>query len=158
VEKLASFEIDTSVDREKCFLYLSNMDNFHNWFPEVVKIVSKDKEPIGIGKQYLETVKIPLIGYKKITLTVKNFEQYSRFSTEGDLAPLLPRMEVCVSNSSNGQTKINWVFYSRNSSKLFKLFAPLFRYVMTKRASIASVKLKSILISIGTVAGLEQTS
>lgn len=147
MEKLASFEIDTSVDKEECFLYLSNMDNFGNWFPEVVEIAGKNKASIGVGKQYIETVKIPLIGYKKITLTVKNYEQYSLFSTEGNLAPLLPRMEILVSNCSNGKTKINWAFYSRNSSKLFKLFIPLFRYVMTKRASIASAKLKAVLAS-----------
>jgi len=158
LEKIASFEIDTSINKEECFLYLSNMDNFDNWFPEVVEIVSKNKGPIGVGKQYLETVKIPLIGYKKITLTVKNFEQYSQFSTEGNLAPLLPRMEISLSNSSNGKTNINWAFYSRNSSKLFKLFVPLFRYVMTKRAKIASVKLKVALASISHGVDLEQVS
>ena len=158
MEKLASFEIDTNINKEECFIYLSNMDNFENWFPEVVEIVSKNKEPIGVGKQYLETVKIPLIGSKKITLTVKNFEQYSQFSTEGNLAPLLPRMEIFVSNNSNGKTKINWAFYSRNSSKLFKLFVPLFRYVMTKRAKIAAVKLKVVLASIRHGGALEQAS
>lgn len=134
------------------------MENFINWFPEVIEIVSTNKEPIGVGKQYLETVKIPLMGYKKITLTVKNFDQYSQFSTEGNLAPLLPRMEILVSNSRDGKTKINWAFYSRNSNKLFKLFVPLFRYVMTKRANVASVKLKVVLASVSHGGLLEQAS
>jgi len=158
LEKLASFEIDTDISQEECFIYLSNMDNFDNWFPEVIEIVSKNKEPIDVGKQYLETVKMPLIGYKKITLTVKDFELYSQFSTEGDFAPLLPRMDIYVSNNDNGKTKINWAFYSRNSSKLFKLFVPLFRYVMTKRSNIAAVKLKAVLASNSYGGTLEQIS
>jgi len=107
---------------------------------------------------HIETVKIPLIGYKKITLTVKDFEQYSQFSTEGNLAPLLPRMEIRISNNGNGKTKINWAFYSRNSSKVFKFIAPLFRYVMGKRANTASIKLKTVLASIGNGVGCEKAS
>lgn len=147
MEKLASFEINTNTSQEESFLYVSNMDNFADWFPEVVEIVSKNKDPIRVGKQYLETVKMPLIGDKKATLTVKDYELDSRFSTEGDFSPLLPRMEICVSADSNGKTRINWAFYSRNSSKIFKLFVPLLRYVMSKRANIAAVKLRSVLES-----------
>jgi len=147
MQKLASFEIDTKTDIESCFFYLSDMNNFNNWFPEVIKIVGKNKEPIGVGKQYIETVKIPLIGFKKITLTVQNYEKYSLFSTEGDLSPLLPSMEICLSNIGSGKTKIIWVFYSRNSSTLFKLVAPIFKRVMKKRARTASEKLKTILAS-----------
>ena len=147
MQKLASFEIDTKTDIELCFFYLSDMNNFNYWFPEVIKIVGKNKEPIGVGKQYIETVKIPLIGFKKITLTVQNYEEYSLFSTEGDLSPLLPRMEIFLSDIGDAKTKINWVFYSRNSSCFFKLVAPIFKRVMNKRARIASVKLKTILAS-----------
>jgi len=158
VQKLASFEIDTNIDKESCFFYLSNMDNFDNWFPEVIKIVGKNKEAIGVGKQYIETVKIPLIGFKEITLTIQSYEKYSLFATEGDLSPLLPRMEVRISNNGNGKTKINWVFYSRNSSKLFNLVAPIFKSVMNKRARIASVKLETILASHRYSSELEQVS
>jgi len=158
VQKLASFEIDTGTDIESCFLYLSDMSNFNNWFPEVIEIVGKNKEPIGVGKQYIETVKIPLIGFKKIMLTVQHYEKYSLFSTEGNLSPLLPCMEIRLSNIGNGKTKINWVFYSRNSSWLFKLVAPVFKRVMNKRASVASVKLKTILGSYCSSAELEQGS
>jgi len=147
VQKLASFEIDTETDIESCFFYLSDMDHFNSWFPEVINIVGKNKEPIGVGKQYIETVKIPLIGFKKITLTVQNYEKYALFATEGDLPTLLPRMEISLSNIGNGKTRINWVFYSRNSSKLFKLAAPIFKSVMNKRARVAAVTLKNILAS-----------
>jgi len=145
VQKLASFEIVTKTDIESCFFYLSDMDNFNSWFPEVIKIVGKNIEPMGVGKQYIETVKIPLIGFKNITLTVQSYEQYSFFATEGDLSPLLPRMEISLLKLGSGNTKINWVFYSRNSSKLFKLAAPILKSVMNKRARIASDKLETIL-------------
>ena len=158
MEKIASFEIDTITDREKCFHYVSNMDNFANWFPGVIAIVSENQEPIGVGKQYIETVKIPLVGLREITLTVTDFEQYSRFSTEGSMAPLLPRMEIFLSSGTDGKTKIDWAFYSRNSSLFFKMVAPLFRSVMDKRAKTASINLKEILASIGQYRDFEQES
>ena len=157
MQKLASFEINTETDIKSCFFYLSDMGNFTNWFPEVINIVSKNKEPIGVGKQYIETVKLPLIGLKKITLTVKNYEEYVLFSTEGNSSPLLPRMEICLSDIG-GKTKINWVFYSRNSSKLFKFAAPILKSVMNKRAGIAAVKLKTILASYRYSGELEPAS
>lgn len=148
MEKIASFEIETSANREDCFKYLSNMENFGSWFPGVLAIVGKNKDSISVGKQYIEAVKVPLVGEKKVTLTVKEYDADSRFSTEGSMALLLPRMEIFVSNSSKDQVKITWSFYSRNSNGYFKIIAPLFRAVMGKRAKNASENLKAVLASI----------
>ncbi|PCK04932.1 MAG: polyketide cyclase [Alteromonadaceae bacterium] len=146
--QLASFSINTTASIDGCFHYLSNMKNFGNWFPEVIKIVEANRDEIGLGKQYVETVKVPGRGLNQMTLTVKEHETPSKFATEGDFKPLRPRMQIKISENSDQTTRIDWSFYSRNEGKLFGVVMPLFKYVMGKRAKIASFELEKVLASI----------
>ena len=49
------------------FGYVSNMEKFGEWFPGVISIASTDALQRGQqGKEYLETVSVPLRGKRKI--------------------------------------------------------------------------------------------
>jgi hypothetical protein len=68
------------------------VENFGEWFPGVVTIASSNALKHGQpGKQYLETVLVPLRGTRKITLEVREGEF---FAIEGRFPPLMPRMEM----------------------------------------------------------------
>lgn len=83
------------------FDYVKNMERFGEWFPGVLAIESADAHSHGqIGKEYVETVVIPLRGKRKIKLVVREAQVDKIFVTEGKLSPLMPRMEV--SFYSNG--------------------------------------------------------
>jgi hypothetical protein len=71
-------EVEISIDRvdTDVFNYVSNMENFGAWFPEVISITSDSEGPHGIvGKKYLETVNIPLAGLKQISISVVDSKQ-----------------------------------------------------------------------------------
>ena len=53
------------------FAYVTNMENFAQWFPNVRSVVSADTQPHAtLGKQYVEVVSTPR-GEQKISLRVK---------------------------------------------------------------------------------------
>jgi len=139
-------EVEISIDciNTDVFNYVSNMENFGAWFPEVISITSDSEGPHGIvGKKYLETVKIPLTGLKKIPIAVVDSKQGEFFATEGDFSPLFPRMEIDIQRVDNISSKVSWRMYSRNSSRMFNvLLLPIAKSVMQKRAEEGVKQLK----------------
>lgn len=132
--KLASFTLLTETAMESSFNYLSDMTNFGAWFPEVIRIVEKDSAEIGVGKTWLEDVKVPGKGIQPVAVSVADYQPSTFFATEGDLDGIQPRMEIRLSIAPSGRTKIDWAFYSRNTNWTFRLLSPLLRTVMGKRA------------------------
>lgn len=141
--KLASFELTTTASIDDCFNYVSDMSKFKEWFPEVVQVTEEKSGPIEVGKIYIEDFYNHKQGIDTISVEVKEFRPSTRFVTEADLKHILSRMEVDFSSLRNGETKIEWAFYSRNNSFLFKLVAPLVKREMKKRARSASSALNS---------------
>lgn len=140
--KLASFTLLTETPIEPSFNYLSDMTNFGDWFPEVIRIVEKDSAEIGPGKTWLEDVKVPGKGIQPVSVSVVDYEPAHIFTTEGDLDGIQPRMEIRLSIAPSGRTKIDWAFYSRNNRWIFRLLAPLLRSVMGKRSRQAQRQLQ----------------
>ena len=126
------------------FDYVTNMEQFGDWFPGVLAIKSaNDHLPGQIGKEYLETVAIPLRGERKIRLVVREAEINKLFVTEGKLSPLLPRMEVRFQVEDSDSCQVTWRMLSRNSAVFFRLtLLPIARAVLQKRAAIGLGKLK----------------
>lgn len=146
--KLASFTLLTETAMESSFNYLSDMTNFGAWFPEVIRIVEKDSAEIGVGKTWLEDVKVPGKGIQPVAVSVADYQPSTFFATEGDLDGIQPRMEIRLSIAPSGRTKIDWAFYSRNSRWSFRLLAPLLRLVMGKRARQAQRALSAKLATL----------
>ena len=133
------------------YRFTCNLERFGEWFPGVIAIESANHLPhLDVGKQYLETVSIPLRGTRKVGITVKEVEPNRRFVTEGTLVPLLPRMEIHFRATGPGSCEVSWRMLSRNKRWLARrLMVPLARGVMQKRAAIGVAALKRTLESAG---------
>ena len=65
------------------FDYVSNMENFGKWFTGVISVESVDDSPHSVtGKTYLETVRIPMAGSRKIKIEVFSSQRPLLFITE----------------------------------------------------------------------------
>lgn len=134
--------IEQSID--KVYEYVTDMENFGDWFPGVIKITSQNKLKHGeVGKKYLETVKDPFRGKVEILIEVKKALTNSYFVTEGEYPPLLPKMSVQFSGKQNNSTEISWSMESRSNNMLIQiLIIPLARIIMKKRAKSGIINLK----------------
>lgn len=126
------------------FAYVSNMERFGEWFPGVVSIASSDGLPHGaVGKVYLETARVPFRGDRQIALQVREAQAPHFFATEGNLRPLLPRMEVSITATAPDACTLSWRMFSRSQGAGVRALAvPLTRMVMARRAAIGVANLK----------------
>jgi carbon monoxide dehydrogenase subunit G len=146
---LAKSEAEIHSPVDEVFAYVSNLENFGAWFPGVVAIQSGNDIPHGqVGKEYLETLSLPLRGPRKVRVTVREVRPGRLFVTEGSLSPLLPRMEISFSESGSHRTHLRWRMDSRSANPVVQgLLVPLARRLMQKRADIAMRRLKQRLES-----------
>jgi hypothetical protein len=141
---LAKTETRVATSASRAYQYLINMERFGEWFPEVISIKSANDMAHGdVGKQYLETVALPIIGHRKIKLCVAEAIKNQRFVTEGNLIPILPRMDIFIAELSDGEILVKWSMFSRSPNKLVQLMLlPSARRILQQRADIASARLK----------------
>jgi len=144
VNLITKASVDINQPISVVFDYVSNMERFENWFPEVISIKSANDMMHGdIGKEYFEKVNIPVRGEKRIKITVKEVEDNKRFVTEGSFPPLLPRMEISLTENNLESCTLNYRMYSRNNNPLVRIFLlPIAKIVMSKRATKGVSNLK----------------
>ena len=129
---------------EQVYALVSNMERFGEWFPSVISIVSTNNLAHGQpGKAYLETVQVPLRGRRKVEITVVEALANRRFVTEGRFAPLLPRVEITLSEPGLGRTFVEWAMFSRGRHWSAGLLLPLARRTMQARADRGLKALKT---------------
>lgn len=114
---LANKIIELSGNAMEVFDFVTNMENYAQWFPGVVAIRSANAlAHAQVGKQYVETLAFP-DGVKELVVEVKKSVKYQVFETEGDLAPLLPCMTMLFSTLDQPDTcELNLSYRSRNST------------------------------------------
>jgi hypothetical protein len=96
------------------YSYLSNMENYGQWFPGVVNIQSANKQRHAtIGKRYSETLIMPE-GDVTLTIEVKQASTNTLFYTEGDLKPVFPAMKMEFQDLGAAGTQFSLSYYSRN--------------------------------------------
>ncbi len=129
---------------EVAYQYATNMERFGEWFPGVLSIESANTFQHGLrGKEYLETVTVPLRGKRQIKLSVKEAQPNRLFVTEGEFAPLMPRMEIAFQATGADSCDVTWRMFSRNDSFVIKVtLLPLAKRIMRKRAAIGMKRLK----------------
>ena len=127
------------------FGYISNMEQFGEWFPGVISIESIGALAHGQpGKEYLETVAVPLRGRRQVTLQVREARAPGFFATEGRFLPLLPRMEISLLATAPHSCELTWRMFSRSQSLAVRcLLLPLARRVMRQRADQGLAALKA---------------
>jgi hypothetical protein len=147
VSLLADQTIAIACPVDVAYRFTCNLEQFGAWFPGVIAIESANQLPyLEVGKQYLETVSIPLRGTRKVGITVKDVVPNQRFVTEGTLVPLLPRMEIDFRVTGPGACEVTWRMRSRNTRWLVRrLIVPVARRVMQQRAAVGLAALKRTL-------------
>ena len=144
---LTSQEIIATISIQKAYSFISNMENFGLWFPEVIEIVSDNKLDHGVvGKTYLEKVNLPPNGIQQLGIEVKKAEAPNLYVTESEFSPLFPRMTMQLTELEPGITRINWSMISRSKDYDFiEKELPGFKQIIGSRASLALQQLKKIL-------------
>lgn len=122
--------------RDVAFNYAANLENFAEWFPGVIQIAAANSLPFdAVGKQYRETVAVPLRGQRPVLLRVVEVMTPSRIVTEGALPTVLPRMEIEFREAGPDKCEVDWRMFSRTTSGLARwTILPFARRLMTRRA------------------------
>ena len=141
---LASSVVTIACSRTKAFDYAADLENFIDWFPGVIGIVADDELPFATpGKQYVETVAVPLRGKRTVRIWVVEAASPKRLVTEGDLPLLLPRMEIEVDDIGENSCEVRWRMLSRNEIVLVRFAVlPVARWLMGRRATAGLRNLK----------------
>jgi hypothetical protein len=142
---LADAAVDIACSCADAFDYACDLENFADWFPGVVDVVAHNDVAFSErGREYRETVDVPLRGRRSVAILVVDVEAPHRLITEGDLAVVLPRMEIDITPSSPQVCTVQWRMFSRNRNALARhLVLPAARSVMSKRASTGLHQLKA---------------
>jgi len=141
---LATASVDIECSRETVFDYVANLTHFADWFPGVLEVRPRDQLPLAtVGKQYEETVLMPLRGRRSVVIRVAEVDPPRRFVTEGALAILMPRMEVEFLDAGSNACRMQWRMLSRSIAPISRwTILPLARLTMQKRADAAMRRLK----------------
>ena len=141
---LADASVDIACSCARAFDFACDLENFAQWFPGVIEVVAHNDVAFSErGREYRETVDVPLRGRRSVGVRVVDAEAPHRLTTEGDLAIVMPRMEVLLTQSSPQTCTVQWRMFSRNRNALARLVVlPVARAVMTKRASTGLQRLK----------------
>ena len=141
---LAGSVVTIACSSAKAFGYAADLEKFGDWFPGVIGIAARDALPFATpGKQYVETVAVPLRGRRTVRISVVEADSPKRLVTEGDLPLLLPRMEIEVDDLGRDSCEVRWRMLSRNERILARLAVlPVARWVMRRRASAGLRNLK----------------
>lgn len=133
---LASAVVTIACSRAKAFDYAANLVNFADWFPGVNSVAAHNELPFATaGKQYVETAAMPLRGKRSVLIRVIDARAPHRVITEGDLAPLLPRMEIEFRDVASNNCEVSWRMLSRNENFLIRwTMLPFAGWVMGRRA------------------------
>ncbi len=131
-------------DVHTAFAYVSNMENFPQWFPGVRSVVSANPlPPAEPGKEYLEVVAAPNGEERQILSRVKEVQHDRLFVTEGEYPPLLPRMEISLRSEDANNCAVTWRMLSRNDTPESNLpWLPTARQAIEERARLGVSRLK----------------
>jgi len=141
---LADTTVDIACPSADAFDYACDLENFAEWFPGVIEVVAHNNVAFcERGREYRETVDVPVRGRRSVGIRVVDAEAPHRLITEGDLAIVMPRMEIHIAQTSPLACTVQWRMFSRNSHALARLVVlPVARAVMTKRAATGLNRLK----------------
>ena len=131
--------------RHVAFNYAANLENFAEWFPGVILMTAANDLPFdAVGKQYRETVTLPLRGQRPVLMRVVDVTNPSRIVTEGALPTVLPRMEIEFREAGPDKCEVDWRMFSRSTSGVVRwTLLPLARRLMTRRARAGMLHLKN---------------
>ena len=130
--------------RDIAFRYAANLENFSEWFPGVRQKTPTNDLPFdAVGKQFRETVSLPLRGQRSVLMQVVEVMAPCRITTEGALPTVLPRMEIEFREAGPDTCEVEWRMFSRTSRGIGRwTVLPLARRLMARRALAGMQRLK----------------
>lgn len=112
--ELAKTSVSIAAPIDNVFKYVTNMENYSNWFPGVVEIKSVNNLSHGVvGKKYVEMLSLP-DGDAELVIEVDRSETNKLFLTKGNLDGILPQMTVTFSVNQDKSCQVNLQYHSRN--------------------------------------------
>ncbi len=141
---LAEAGVTIRCSRSKAFEYAANLENFADWFPGVISIVARNELPFAApGKQYSETVAVPLRGKRTVAIRVVEAVAPQRLVSEGNLPVLLPRMKIEFRDVDADSCEVHWRMWSRNENVMARFgVLPSAGWLMRRRAATGLRRLK----------------
>ncbi len=129
------------------FAFVSNHENYAQWFPGVVSVVPVDRQAHAtVGKTYRETLRLPTGRHQAMDIVVVTSQPPDMFATEGTFAPLHPRMEVRLTQASAQETALHLHFFSRSQSAIARWLIGIFvKRTFARQSGRGLRKLKTIL-------------
>lgn len=125
------------------FAYVADLRHFGDWFPGVLAIAATHPGGApGAEAHYREAVRVPLRGVTRVNIRVCEFVPDQRLVTEGDLAPVWPRMQIEVRALASHRCRLTWQMHSRSDRRSLRLLSPLLRRLMQRRADAAMTQLQ----------------
>jgi uncharacterized protein YndB with AHSA1/START domain len=131
--------------RARVFACVTALTGFAQWFPGVAAVRACDDRPAdAVGKQYEETLLMPMGRTRTVRLRVVEVVPGARFVTEGALPLLWPRMEIDFHDQGPDACRVQWTMRSRASTRLARwLVVPLARPSLQRRAEAGLRRLKA---------------
>jgi carbon monoxide dehydrogenase subunit G len=112
--ELAKTSITIAAPIDAVFKYVSNMENYKDWFPGVVDIKSSNNLTHGeVGKKYVEILSLPS-GDVELEIEVDQSDINRLFLMKGNLPELLTQMTVAFSVNEEKKCEVNLQYHARN--------------------------------------------
>lgn len=150
---LADASVDIACPCTDVFDYACDLENLAEWFPGVITVVAHNDVPFcRRGREYRETVLLPLRGRRSVPIRVVDSEPPRSLATEGDLPLVHPRLEIHITECGADSCSVHWRMLSRSNNALVRFAVlPLVRAVMSRRASAGLHRLKERLEGRGAI-------
>jgi len=144
--ELAKTSITIAAPVADVFKYVSNMENYKQWFPDVSQITSANTlEHAVVGKKYKEMLSMPG-GEVELEIEVDCCDVNELFLTKGNLEGVLPQMTVTFSVNQDQSCQMNLQYHSRNPALTSTCDIVIaLKENLNHRAKIGVANLKSIL-------------
>ncbi len=142
---LASSVVTIACPRTKTFEYAADLENFAHWFPGVIGIVAHDELSFATpGKQYVETVAVPLRGNRTVLIWVVDASvSDARWSPKATCHCCCRAWRSSSTMSADNSCEVRWRMLSRNENVLVRYTVlPLAGWLMGRRATTGLRNLK----------------
>ena len=144
--KLADAAIVIDRPPQEVHAYVSNHENYPEWFPDAQRVASVDDVAHGmVGKRYREEVRVSRRRTTVLTIEVVECEPGRLFATQSRIGPFATRMEIHLEELP-AATRLRWIFLANGKSRLNRLvFRLLAGRSIARKGAKAVANLKHML-------------
>ncbi|CAH1794316.1 unnamed protein product, partial [Owenia fusiformis] len=140
---ITSKRIVLNQNKIEVFRFISDLRNYAMWYPGLSSFQPVDAKAMGIGKHFIETIQLPLIGDWNYDNIVLNYELPNHISFMSDSwLKFVVKMSIV---RDNGKTKLTYQLSSRHRSYLFYVTMPVMSFIYGQKTTQGLITMRSIL-------------